>query len=96
MTAAASESPSAHYSAYQGLGCDGSGIKLRTPDAFQHRGVDPQALLGQMVEVWALKQLLGWLSVSMWSCLEHLRSKVAGNLIPPWIRFTAALLWVSF
>lgn len=59
MTAAASESPSAHYSAYQGLGCDGSGIKLRTPDAFQHRVVDPQALLGQMVEVWALKQLLG-------------------------------------
>lgn len=78
VTAAASHSPAAHYSAYQGLECDGGGIKLRTPDAFfsssssllllprsssssfQHLVVDPQALLGQMAYMWALKQLLGY------------------------------------
>lgn len=57
VIAAVSHSPSTHYSAYGGLGCDGSRIKPRTPDALLHSGsfqllvVDPQALPGQMVYV---------------------------------------------
>lgn len=38
VIAAASDSPSQHYSAYRGLGRDGGGIKLHTPDALLHGG----------------------------------------------------------
>lgn len=97
VTAAASDSPSAHYSAYQGLGCDGGGIKPRTPDAFLHRSsssfqhfaVHPQALLDQMVYMWTLEQLLGYtgfvfLCARLWNTSTQ---KWQENLLmPPWIQ----------
>lgn len=98
VIAAASDSPSAHYSAYQGLGCDGSRIKLCTPDAFLHRSssssfrhlvVDPQGTLGPDGVYVGPKATSGidWLSLSTWWCLEHLRTKMEENfLIPPWIQ----------